>query len=226
MFQLKFFFIFLLAFCQLTFAAEKTSSQGTLKKLIYCLVQEEAALHKRKVLGPNYHLNQVLINRLMRLNFEYVSAPYYQNVCNSTSFDPALKLLEALLMNEVNFFKVKPKHQDQSGDFIYQQNYSQIEDLVEDAIELFNLYVSQLEVYFNDPACFYKSIPEISQIRNEFLYLEEQYGPLRIIQDKKRLHKIFSQLKRLDEMIKLCNQPKPPAKEDPAATPPVTPPVP
>ena len=90
----KFYFIIL-------FAAFNVNA-GEYKSILQCLGMEEMALHKKKIQGPVYKLNQTLISEVASGNLMQVKREIIENICFAKDFSPSVNFLKNDLL-KVNF---------------------------------------------------------------------------------------------------------------------------
>jgi hypothetical protein len=168
------------------------------KKYMVCLGKEEATIHKQKIGGAHYKLNQEIIAALLQLRTSIeMKANYEDVICNSIS--PSIKTLE-LLMSKDLFYSIHSKENNLSS---YQIDQMALKDLEYKSAELFIGFVTGLQAALPKANCLQKLVPELDIFFEKMQYILEDVGIERVMSTIKSPAKTFKKL----SMINL-NKPK------------------
>lgn len=172
--------------------------------LFVCLGKEEKTYHTQKESGPSYILNQVVISEFLQMNPHVQLADgQYEKVCkNQTS--PSLKILEKLLIEREKTFTIAKNAEGASRELAKQS----IEELVTKAPNIFWEFIAGLQSLSPSADCLDSNIPELTKIKNQSLYLEEEMTMEKIFSNKKMVQSIFQKLSRVKSIFKDCAQAK------------------
>jgi hypothetical protein len=160
---------------------------------LICLGQEEAKIHKLKLTGPYYKLNQEMISNLLQLNDSIDMKPeILKRVCADEM--TSLAILETILAKKgLLFFSaaVKSNVQQTSMD-----NLS-IEELKARSFKVFINYLTRLQSNFDDPNCLKKRVPEIQSFYENAQHLLIEVGIEGTLDTIRSSSDFFKKLKNL-----------------------------
>jgi hypothetical protein len=175
--------------------------------LIHCLAKEETHMHRNKLGGPLYQLNQTLINELTGLgDFDFVS-PYKEMVCGKNEFPPSVAFIKVIL--EVGDKAIKIQFSQNATDGEKAFKTAIIKKLVEDAPHYFFTYISSIQSLAPSPNCLEKEVPGLKALLDKYFYLEEDVEAKDLITNKAQVTRIFNTLKNIDQIFKNCSPNKP-----------------
>lgn len=170
-------------------------------RILLCLAKEEGLLHKSHNTGPQYHLNQLLINELSSFNTVRLKDKYYEQICLNKKEAPSVSLLRSLIINGKDNFDLYSSGLEVSS---VAMSKATIEEFLSNTPKIFFNYLSSLLALTPTADCFAKNIPELNFFLEQFHYLEEQVPRERLLENKARLHKIFDKVSHLDQIIHKC----------------------
>lgn len=170
--------------------------------LMKCLGMEELKIHKGKVYGPIYKLNQHFINELAPLYGLTLKEESLNRVCRDNQFSPSVNLLQELLIYGRSAFFIAPNSEKGGVDALAT---SSLEGFLEKVPHVFFNYLSQLQALAPKAPCLEQGIPEIKFFMDRFKYLEDHTGTQALIEEEKsKVREIFRKLPKFDEIIKSC----------------------
>jgi len=167
--------------------------------LLRCLGAEEAHYAKLKYTGPNYRLNQLMIEELTSLSDLRVLPSAYNKICKDPSAYPSLLLLERLMHRNSKVFI-------SSGD--KKMQYATLKSLKNNSGRLLVTYLSYLQTVAKDAKCLERAIPEIKPLYSRYRYLQDVMDPKDMKGSRREVSAIFKKLKRADKIIKKCSRSK------------------
>ena len=85
-----------------------------------------------------------------------------------------------------------------------QYAFSSFKEVVNKAPDFFFSYLADLQSLTNDPHCLNKKIPELKYFRERFFYLRGDYSSGQLLDDKKKISKIFKRLEYFGDILKSC----------------------
>jgi hypothetical protein len=173
--------------------------------LLKCLGIEELKIHRAKSEGPLYRLNQLLINKLASFNNLILREAYYQEICKNKNFSPSLALIKSILLNRKKIFDPKSFHENAS---IKSYQMASLESLSGEMAHVFFNYLSQIQALTPTAKCLEKNMPELGLFLERYKYLETDYSPDVLLEEKSKLNSIFNKLQRLDSILKRCEKEK------------------
>ena len=118
--------------------------------LLQCLAKEETYYAKIKYTGPNYKLNQVMIEEITSLGNLSLTESYNKKICYNSAF-PSLRLLEYLLKKEERLMKFEVDNTLQHITY---------KALLDKSGNIFISYLTGLQATFTVPGCIEKKVPE------------------------------------------------------------------
>lgn len=174
--------------------------------LMKCLGMEELAIHKKKVYGPVYKLNQHFINEFATLYGLTLKDESLQRICKEGSFSPSVNLLQELLIRGRSSFYIPATAKSGGVDALAT---SSLDGFLEKVPHVFFDYLSQLQAMAPIAPCLENNIPEIKYFMERYKYLEDVTGTRAIVdQEEVKIISIFSKLKRFDKILKKCEEAK------------------
>jgi hypothetical protein len=174
-------------------------------RILHCLAQEETSFHRRRYTGPEFALNQKLINKLASIGHYKVTAYALNNVCKATKPGPTVTFLQMLILEPDTIF-TEDKNTEESLKVL---NHSAIESLKEEASKLLFEYLSDIQSLSTDAKCLEKEIPQIKYYWERFQFLETTIGTGSIVDDPDKIHQIFKKLVHIDKILLKCNKANP-----------------
>ena len=173
--------------------------------LIKCLGQEELNYHLERNIGPHYKLNQFFINSMAGANDLKLRTGYLEKICPPNSI-PSRNLLKELLLNGLSIFNFA------HGEENFREKARQLTVMghIEERLpHLFFHYISSLQALSEDPHCLKREIPEVSYFTEKVFYLEEEVPRERLLQEKRKLRRLFNKLDHINSIYKKCKKRKP-----------------
>lgn len=201
-FMKLFLTFFICLFCFQLFAKDR-------HLLLECLGQEELILHKNHVTGPNYRLNQFLIEELAAASDIQLKENYVNLVCNEKDFSPSVALLRLLLIKGLEIYNLPSKKN------VYERALQKgtIESLLDRIPHVFFQYIASLQALTDDPKCLNRHVKNLDYFILRFRYLEGDLDANVILAETKKVNEIFQSLKGLDEINDRCKKAKLKKKE-------------
>ena len=187
-----FFLLFLSIDC---FAKQKAEK---LNPLLVCLGNEEILIHKNKVKGPVYRLNQMLINALAGSNNVFIKQTSLNYVCNNKEFSPSVALLREILLNREKIFSY-PVNEGRS----FRIMKSSVDQLLEDIDIIFFQYMAMIQELNDYPFCLNEEIPQLVYFAEQFKYLQEDID-YSLEKDRPKIKAVFQKIKSLNSINKKC----------------------
>ena len=160
------------------------SSFANATTLLQCLAKEENYYAKIKYTGPNYKLNQVMIEEITSLGNLSLTSKYNRKICKNSSF-PSLRLLEYLLKKERDLIKLEQENKLQQITF---------ESLMNRSGNIFISYLTGLQATYTVAGCIEKKIPEAKQLMERYLYLQEDVDAKTLDGSSQFLDSLFAKL--------------------------------
>jgi hypothetical protein len=165
--------------------------------MLKCLGKEESYYASIKYTGPNYKLNQIMIDEMSSLNDLEMMSSSYQDICENLSFYPSLRLLEKLLSNGQKIFMT------QGSDELAKHN---IQALKDKSGRILTRYLALVQSAAPTASCLNDNIPEIKNLYARYRYLEDTLGPKELVGSKKEIKSIFKKLRNIDAIFKKCSE--------------------
>jgi hypothetical protein len=180
------------------------------KKMMLCLGKEEKYIHKQKIGGAFYKLNQDMIGALIQLSPNIKMTPKaYKHICAENIKFPSLQLLKLLIKESGHLFYIDSNKDEISQIAIAK---SGVKELREKSIHIFINFLNGVQADSPRPNCIVDSIPELKEVYEQLRYLEEEMGTKKIIHGIKNKDGIFAKLAHIPKIIKKCKQTKKPKK--------------
>lgn len=169
------------------------------KEYLYCLGQEEKAIHLTSFNPANKLLNSRIISGSLQLP-EYVSLnkKYLNKICKNKH--PSSEILRLLLKN-TNLFKVNLNKADKQ---LYAIGLKSIEDFKEESLFIFIDYITKLKTLNRDLNCFKKYFPKLDEVLNDAVYNLEESGAKNLLKSMGDLDSIFKRLRTYPVGLSKC----------------------
>ena len=160
------------------------------KPFMVCLGTEEAYIHKNKIGGAYYKLNQTIISALVQLSDTTQMNPANLKVICSKRF-VSLEILKLLMTEKESIFYTTKGKKD-----IRQLSVDKhsINELQEKSIHIFISFINSIQAQLNGPHCLTKKIPELNKFFEQMRYTLEDVGVKSIIKTLKNPKVIFEKL--------------------------------
>ena len=168
--------------------------------ILKCLGAEEAKIHKQKISGPIYKLNQWFINQFARIANTNIKQTYLKKICVENNNFISLDLLELILIEGKNIFPNK------ISSSTYTITNLELESILDKAPHLFFNFITDIQSLAPTSNCMEKHIPEIKYFSERFLYLEEEIDTKNVLKNKTMLKNAFKKLKKSDAILKKCER--------------------
>jgi hypothetical protein len=177
-----------------------TNVHGKVSKLMHCLGQEELNYHKNKLHGPNYRLNQSIINLFTSTQNIELNQNLYTEICKTNNSSPSFGILKNTMLYGVDILKF----QNSTGPEAELQKYF-MGEFKEKIIEIFFDYLSNIQKNTKKINCLNSQVPELKQLTNSYFYLGHIIDQKDFLKNKKAFKKIFSKLSNIDKVLINCN---------------------
>jgi hypothetical protein len=175
----------------------------TPQTLLQCLGQEELKLHKMKITGPVYKLNQLFISELSTYDGIKVKKEHLRSICNYQNFSPSVKLLKYLLTYGHAIFD---KKSEQVVTAVSEFNNVNLDNFIENVPKIFFSYLAHVQSLSPGHSCLYEKLPHLRYFLNRYKYLEGAIPISHLMKEKKKISEIFRRLSRLDNIIRRCEK--------------------
>ncbi len=140
------------------------ANPSSIEAVVKCLGREESKIHKNRLGGPVYELNQRLISELIMFNKIELVPAMAKDICrNDDTVFGSVKLLEYLVKNDGNVFVI-PKKLSALDKEIYRATVNEFLDLIP---EIFYNYVSHVQAASARPSCLEDHIPQIKELNRD-----------------------------------------------------------
>ncbi len=170
--------------------------------LIRCLGQEELALHKQKLAGPLYQLNQELIVLFAGNNELILKDGLYEQICQNKDFSPSVALLEKLFTENYKIFNLDKEMIPGATSLGHHVIMNELKDR---GHLIFANYLAGLQGLTKDPHCLEREIPELQYFYARIKYLEEDVDAQDLITEPAKIEAIFKKLKTFNALRKRCS---------------------
>lgn len=195
--NLKILMSFILIICTMSSYAKSKR-----KDLLFCLGQEELKLHKSKITGPQYFLNQRFINEAASAGEFNLKPKFYHEICEIKEFPPSVGLLRNILLHEEAIFK-QVSVNNQNLQALYQSGY---QAFIARTPEIFFHFLALIQTQTKYPHCLRENIPKLYELTHKFQYLREELDLKSLLKDKKSIDNIFTKLKYLEAIYDECDK--------------------
>lgn len=175
------------------------SSQVFAQSLLTCLGREENFYAKKKYTGPNYKLNQIMIEEITSLSDLKVLPSAYKKICMKPGAYPSLVLLEELMNKSSNVFQTKNIGPIEKVTF---------ESLKEKSGEILIQYLSLVQSMAPSPRCIEENIPGVKNLFARYRYLQDVIDADDLHGKNQEQEAIFSKLREIDSILVKCSKNK------------------
>jgi hypothetical protein len=165
--------------------------------LLQCLGQEEARIHRLKIPGVIYRLNQQMIAAITAANELNLRPKYQKNICHNPQLSPSVALLKELLLHQERVFKFKSSEHRQKSSFTVNQ-------LISNLPNLFFNYLSGLQQYADKANCLPTKLPHLRYFMDRFKYLQGHFTGVELLNEKRKIQELFDALPQLDTILASC----------------------
>ncbi len=170
-------------------------ARGEQNSILRCLAKEENFYAKNKYTGPNYKLNQTMIEEVTALGNLEMTQHAYRSICKGDGY-PSLKLLEHLLAKKKDVF------------MDHYENHNMImvtlDALLDRSGSILITYLTSLQAIAKKPNCLENQVPEIKNMIQRYFYLETDINRKTLDGDKKAQKALFRKLNNIDQIIARC----------------------
>jgi hypothetical protein len=174
----------------LVLLAYSTLSLANPKPYMVCLGTEEAYIHKNKIGGAYYKLNQTIISALVQLSDTTKMSPKsLKHVCSKRFV--SLEILKLILTEKESIFYTTKNKKNIAQ---YSVDNNSIKELQEKSIHIFISFINSIQAQLNGPHCLLKIIPELNKFFEQMRYTLEDVGVKSIIKTLKNPKVIFEKL--------------------------------
>lgn len=181
----------------LPYSVVLASSSNTFQ-ITKCLGQEEELIHKNKVRGEVYHINQTLLSIFLNLPAIKLKSHHHKTICNQIVVGTSLLLLETIFRHYEKAFTYSNSKSENTVD------QKDIADLIQKLPELFNQYLTILKTQSPTHDCLEQHVPELKSFYKDVQYLEENMNFKKLAERDNQLIKILDRLKEKDKFFELC----------------------
>ncbi len=176
---------------------------SSIEAVVKCLGREESRIHKNRLGGPVYELNQRLISELVMFNKIELVPAMAKDICkNEDKTFGSVKLLEYLVTHDGNVF-VLPKKLTLIEKEIYRATVNEFMDMIP---EVFYNYVAQVQAVSARPSCLEDHIPQIKELNRDIKALGQEIPARRLIANNKMGAKIMSSLRDVENLWLKCDE--------------------
>jgi hypothetical protein len=167
------------------------------QSLLHCLGAEESHYAKLKYTGPNYKLNQLMIEEISSLSDLKILPAAYNKICRDPKAYPSLLLLESLMNRNSRLFR-------DGGDQQFQ--YATLKTLKSNSGRLLITYLSYIQSVSTTAKCIEREIPQVTNLYSRYRYLQDVIDPKDLNGSRNELKQIFNKLKNVDRILKSCKK--------------------
>lgn len=201
------------AVCTMLVCLFANANESGPNKLLRCLAQEEAHLHKQKTSGPQYKLNQLFFNEWSGNPDIELLPEVYQRVCGTNANQASISLMREFMLNGVKIFK---SYRSVKEDQATSMRLITLQELRRQMPQVFFTYVADLEFFAPTAHCLEKAIPTLAQLREKYRYLESEISIEFMDDYKADWKKVFIALEKWPEHFKKCQDELEKAAKKPA----------
>jgi hypothetical protein len=192
----KIFTPFILSFLCLFSAAHASTNN----LLLHCLGKEEEKFHKAKITGPNYQLNQILINELTGLSGLKLRPKYYQSICVNNK-NVSESLLQNMLLHGNKIYQISTSSYDKTPSY----QLGTLIDIKKRLPHILLRYLSWLQSQTTYPKCLQEKLPHFKSFTERLHYLESDLPSSQVMLNAKKINQLFKKLKVITKVLEQCN---------------------
>jgi len=175
-------------------------SHAASRPYLVCLGKEEVTIHKKKIGGAYYRLNQEMISSLLQVNETIqVNKKKLSKLCDSRFV--SIDILEKILFAKTPFFYTNTNIKDVKQKSI---DIFSLKELKSRSFTVFLNFLTRLQSNFKDPKCLIKKVPEIASFYDNTQFLLKEQGVDKTLQIIKNSKSFFKNLRELISQRK-CN---------------------
>jgi hypothetical protein len=179
------------------------AADHTVERLVKCLGKEEAKIHKNKLGGAVYELNQRLISELIMFNKIEVVPNIINDICSyEGKVFPSVKLLEHLINKQEQFFII-PRRLPAVDKEILQATVTEFLDLLP---EIFYMYIAQVQAVSARPACLEDHVPALKELNRDIKALEQDIPARQLMSKNKIASKVMFGIRDVESIWKKCDE--------------------
>jgi len=178
------------------------SQQVFSNELLKCLGKEEWFIHKKKLSGPLYKLNQTFTNEVAGSNSLVVKKKYLKKICNPIDNSSSVTFLKLALLHGLDIYK-SSSSEDEKLKALRKSNLQNFNDKI--PLVFFD-YLSQLQSLTDYPHCMKENIPELNYYLERYKHLQNEFSASKLMNDKSKIIAIFEKLNHFDKYLKKCNR--------------------
>lgn len=168
--------------------------------LLSCLGNEELKIHKKKVIGPIFRLNQHFVNKFASFSNIHIKKTHLLNICNDKSFSPSVALLKMILLKGIDLYIIS------KNEFQKAQDLATIESFITEIPHTFFSYLASLQNEASTPDCLPKRVKNMQYFTDNLFYLETHLSYKVLFKEHKKIKELFNSLKKLDQIWKECKK--------------------
>lgn len=161
----------LIVLCTLLVANSTFAQNSGPSRLVRCLAQEEALLHKQKRSGPQYKLNQLFFNEWSGNPSLELKDLVYDRVCEPSPQRASIRLLREFLLNGQKIFK---SYSAAIDDPVANMRKVMLQELRRQMPQVFFTYVADIENFAPTHNCLENAVPVLASLRENYRYLESE----------------------------------------------------
>jgi hypothetical protein len=174
----------------------------SVEEVLKCLGREELKIHKMKLGGAYFELNQRLISDFIMFNKIDILAEVKKDICQADKVFGSVKLLEHLIQKGEGVF-VFPKKINPMDKEFYK---SSIQEFLDTLPEMFLNYVAQIQASTARTQCLVDHIPELKLLYRDLKTFEQEIPARKIMQKNQIASKILAKLRNVDQIQKSCEE--------------------
>lgn len=178
------------------------ANNNSIESLIKCLGNEEGKIHKNRIGGAIYELNQRLISELIMFQKINIDPQVKNHVCNNKKYSSSVLLLEQLISMGPSMFSIPSEVGELDREF-YMSSVHEFFDLIP---EIFFLYVGQLQAATSKHDCLEKNIPELKKLIFDMKALEQDIPAKKLIRQDRRGEIIMKKLRKFSKIEETCRK--------------------
>ncbi|MCO4753944.1 MAG: hypothetical protein KC478_05655 [Bacteriovoracaceae bacterium] len=170
------------------------------KRFMFCLGQEEARIHKNKIGGFAYKLNQEMIGALVQLRESVqMKKTYAEQVCSANY--SSIKLLELLMTKDDVFYS---KYSEARSPKKFAIDQSNLDELKHESATLFIRFISQIQASLPKANCLQNKIPALRPFFEQMQFILQEVGLDRVMKTLDSPEEIFKKLQKLNVQKVKC----------------------
>jgi hypothetical protein len=196
---MKYLFLSLLIFSNSSLWA----AENTVERLVKCLGKEEAKIHKNKLGGAVYELNQRLISELIMFNKIEVVPNVINDVCKfEGKVYPSVKLLEHLINKQEQVFAI-PRKLPAVDKEILQATVTEFLDLLP---EIFYMYIAHVQAASARHACLEDHVPALKELNRNIKALEQDIPARQLMSRNQVASKVMFGIRDVEGIWRKCDE--------------------